>query len=123
MSCSLMFCLETKMPWRQTPSRKKKAVVFTNVTANAYQGRMNAGFSKECEIFQIFTIESLKYIREFHTPVCYCGEISTPQNVALNETNCDWLFDMSVKRAHGRALTNECSHIFKTFSRQSEGLA
>ncbi len=29
---------ETKMPWRQTPSRKKKAVVFTNVTTNAYQG-------------------------------------------------------------------------------------
>ncbi len=38
-------CRETKMPWRQTPSQKKKAVVFTNVTTNAYQGQLNAGFS------------------------------------------------------------------------------
>ncbi len=99
------------MAWRQTPLRKKKAVVFTNVTVNTYQGRLNAGFSKLCEIFNVCTIESLKYIREFHTPVCYSGDISTAQNVTLNETNCDWLFDMSVKRPHGRALTNECSHI------------
>ncbi len=68
-------------------------------------------------------MESLKYIQEFHTPVCYCGDISTPRNVTLNETNCDWLFDMAVKLHHGRALANECSHIFQTFSRQSESLA
>ncbi len=43
-----------------------------------------------------------------------------PRNVTLSETNCDWLFDMSVKWPHGWALTNECSHIFQTFSRQSE---
>ncbi len=97
--------------------------MFTNVTANAYQSQLNAGFSKVCEIFKVRGIESLKYIREFYTPVCYCGDISTPRNVTLNETNCDWLFDMSVKRPHGRALANECSHIFQTFSRQSEGLA
>ncbi len=89
------------MPWRQTLSRKKKAVVFTNVTTNAYQGRLNAGFSKVCEIFKVRGIESLKYIQELHTPVCYCGDISTPRNVTLNETNYDWLFDMSVKRAQG----------------------
>ncbi len=41
----------------------------------------------------------------------------------LNETNCDWLFNMSFKHPHGRALANECSHIFQTFSHQSEGLA
>ncbi len=98
---------ETKMPWRQTPSWKKEAVVFTNVTTSAYQGQLNAGFSKVCEIFKVRGIESLKYIRELHTPVCYCDDISTPRNVALNETNYDWLFDMSVKRPHGRALTNE----------------
>ncbi len=39
VSCSLTFHLETKMLWRQTPSRKKKAVVFTNVTTSAYQDR------------------------------------------------------------------------------------
>ncbi len=114
---------ETNMPWRQTPSRKKKAVEFTNVTTNAYQGQLNAGFSKVCEIFKVHGIESLKYIWEFHTPVCYCGDISTPRNVTLNESNYDWLFDMSVKRPHGRALANESRHLFQTFSRQSEGLA
>ncbi len=84
-----------------TPSRKKKAVVFTNVTANTYQGRLNTGFSKFlCEIFKVHGIESLKYIREFHSLkllcccYCYCGDISTPRNVTLNKTDCDWLFDM-----------------------------
>ncbi len=69
MSRSLTFCLETKMPWRQTPSRKKKAVVFTNVTTNTYQDKLNAGFSKICEIFKVRGIESLKYIREFYTVI------------------------------------------------------
>ncbi len=123
MSRSLTFHLETKMPWRQTLSRKKKAVVFTNVTTSAYQDQLNAGFSKVCEIFKVCNIESLKYVREFHTPVWYCGDISTPRNVTLNETNRDWLFDMSVKRPHGRALANKRCHLFQTFSRQSEGLA
>ncbi len=40
VSRSLTFHLETKMPWRQTPSRKKKAIVFTTVTANAYQDQI-----------------------------------------------------------------------------------
>ncbi len=111
------------MPWLQTPSREKKAVVFTNVTTNTYQGQLHAGFSKVCEIFNVRGIESLKYIREFYTPVCYCGDISTPRNMTLNETNCDWLFDMSVKRPHGRVLANESCHGFQTFSRQSEDLA
>ncbi len=62
MSRSLMFRLEIKMPWRQTPSRKKKAVVFTNVI-------VNTGFSKVSEILKVCGIESLKYIREFHTSV------------------------------------------------------
>ncbi len=88
---SLTFRLETKIPWRQTPSLKKKAVVFTTVTTDAYQDQLKAGFSKVCEIFKICGIESLKYIREFHTPICYCGNISTPYvsfSVMLNETNC-----------------------------------
>ncbi len=72
--------------------------MFATVTTNAYQDQLNAGVSKVCEIFKVRTIQSLKYVREFHTLVCYCGNISTPQNVTLNETNCDWLFDMSVKR-------------------------
>ncbi len=66
MSRSLTFHLETKMPWCQTLSRKKKSIMFTNVTANAYQGKLNVGFSKVCEIFKVYGIESFKYIREFH---------------------------------------------------------
>ncbi len=89
----------------------------TNVTTNTYQGQLNAVFSKVCEIFKVRGIESLKYIREFHTPVCYCGDISTPRNVTLNETNYDWLFDMLAKQPHGRALANESGHPFQTFSR------
>ncbi len=70
-------------------TKEKKAVVFTNVMTNAYQDQINTGFSKVCEIFKVCGIESLKYIREFHTPVCYCGDISMPRNVTLNEMNCD----------------------------------
>ncbi len=88
---SLTFHLETKMPWRQTPSRKKKAVVFTAVTTSAYQDQINLifGFSKVCEIFKVRGIESLKYVREFYTPVWYCGDISTPKRDA--ERNELWL--------------------------------
>ncbi len=63
VSRSLKFRLETKMPWCQTPSQKKKAVMFTNVTTSAYQDQLNAGFSKVCEIFKVRGIESLKYVR------------------------------------------------------------
>ncbi len=84
VSRSLTFRLETKMPWRQTPSWKKKSVVFTNVTTKAYQGQLNAWFSKVCEIFKVCGIASLKYIREFHTPVWNCGDIYTHRNMTLN---------------------------------------
>ncbi len=47
----LTFPLETKMLWCQTSSWKKKAFMFTNVMANAYQGQLNVGFSKVCELF------------------------------------------------------------------------
>ncbi len=69
-----------KPPW------KKRDVMFTTVTTSAYQHQLNAGFSKVCEIFKVCDIESLKYIREFYTPVCYCGEISTPWNVMRKRT-------------------------------------
>ncbi len=129
MSHSLTFRLETKMPWRQNPSRKKKAVM-----TSAYQDQLNTRFSKVYKIFKVRSIASLKYVREFYTPVCYCGDISTHRNVTLNEINCDWLFDISVKRPHGldsvaeqarpgQALANKSYHRFQTFSRQSEGLA
>ncbi len=53
MSLSLMFHLEANMQWRQTSSRKKKAVVFTTVTTNAFQYQINTEFSKVCEILKV----------------------------------------------------------------------
>ncbi len=106
MSRTITYCLETKEAVTPNPSRKKKAVVFTFVMTRTYQDQLNTGFSKVCEIFKVRSIESLKYVQEFYTPVCYCGDIFMPRNVTLNETNYDWLFDMSVKRPHGRALAN-----------------
>ncbi len=47
-------------------------------------------------MYKIHGIESLKYVRAFYTPVCFCGDVSTPRNVTMNETNCDWLFDMDL---------------------------
>ncbi len=88
VSRSLTFCLEIKMPWRKKPSRKKKAAMFTNVTANANQSQLNARFSKVCEIFKDHVIESLKYIREFHTPFVILVTFPRP-NVMQNESNCD----------------------------------
>ncbi len=53
MSRSLMFRLETKMPWHQTLSRNKKAVVFRNVRRTLIRVRLNAGDLKVCEIFDV----------------------------------------------------------------------
>ncbi len=98
------------------PSRKKKAVVFTNVTANTYQGRLNAGFSKVCEIFKVCTIESLKYIREFHTLFVIMVTFPRPETWRWMKQP---VIGCLTCQSHGRALTNECSHIFQIFSRQS----
>lgn len=39
-----------------------------------------------CEIFKGHGIESFKYVREFYTRVCCCGDISMPRNMTMNET-------------------------------------
>ncbi len=65
----LMFLLETKRPWRQTPPRKKKAVSVYKCEANAYQSQLKAGFSEVCEKCKVCGIIFLNYIREFHTRV------------------------------------------------------
>ncbi len=71
VSRSLTFHLETKMAWRQIPSRKKKAVVFKTVTMSAYLDQLNAGLdmlvkwphgrslaNETCHAFQIFSRQS-----------------------------------------------------------------
>ncbi len=61
----LTFRLETKMPWHQTPSRKKKAAVFTTNDEHL-SGSTKA--SKVCEKLKVHGIEYLKYVWEFYTP-------------------------------------------------------
>ncbi len=85
VSRSLTFLLETKMQWRQTPSQKKKAVMFTT-DESTYQGQLNAGFSKVCEIFKVCGIKSLKYVRVLHTGLLLWWHFHTPKrDVEQNE--------------------------------------
>ncbi len=111
-------------PYKEAVARNPftKEEVY-NCDDELLSGQLNVGFSKVCEIFKVCGIESFKYVWEFYTLVllvCYRCNISTPWHVTLNETNCDWLFDMLVKWSHGRALANENCHGFQTFSRQSQ---
>ncbi len=80
---------ETNMPWRQTPSQKKKAVVFTNVTTNAYQGQLNAGYSKVCEIFKVRGIVFKIRPRDLHTGLLLWRHFHAPKRDA--EWNELWL--------------------------------
>ncbi len=99
VSCSLTFRLETKMPWRQTPSRKKKAAEFTTDDERLSGSTKHWIFKSMWNIFKVCGIESLKYVQEFYTPVCYCGYIAT-----WHKTKHDWLLYLSVIWPLGRAL-------------------
>ncbi len=51
----------------------KEAVVFTNVTDKRLsESTKLLDFQKYVKYLKL---ESLKYIREFHKPVCYCGVV------------------------------------------------
>ncbi len=54
-SVALIFSLPgNKDAMAQNPLMKEeKPSCFTNVTTNAYQGQLNAGFSKVCEIYKV----------------------------------------------------------------------
>ncbi len=119
VSRSLTFHLETKMPWCQTLSRKKKAVVFTTVMTNAYQDQINTEFSKVCKIFKVRGIESLKYVREFYTQATF----PRPQMWRWRKRTVIGCLTCRSNGLMGGALANESYHRFQTFSRQSEGLA
>ncbi len=79
--------------------------------------RRRVNISKVCDI------ESLKYVQEFYTQVCYCGDISTPLNMTRHKTKRDWLLYMSVIWPLGRGLAIQSGQSSQTFNRQSEGLA
>ncbi len=108
------------MPWWQISLRNKKAVVFTTVTTSTYQDQLNTGFSKVCEKLKA---ESLKYVREFYTPVFYCGEISTPLNMTWHKAKRDWLLYLSVIWPLERVLAIQSDQSSQNFCHQSEGLA
>ncbi len=82
-----------------------------------------SGSTKRWSIKSMRNIKKSRHIIFKMRPRVSHTGLSTPRNVTVNKTNCDWLFDMTVKRPHGRALTNKGCHLFQTFSRQSEGLA
>ncbi len=86
------------------------------MTMSIYQDQLNAGFSKVCEKFKVHGIESLKYVREFYTPVCYCGGISTPLNMTRHKTKCDWLLYLSVIWPLGQAFAIQSGQSSQTFS-------
>ncbi len=72
--------------------------------------------STKCWIFKVCGIESLKPVQEFYTPVCYCGDISTPINMTSHKMKRDWLLYLWVIWLLGRPLAIKSG-------RQSEGLA
>ncbi len=85
------------------PPRKEESRRVYNCDDERLSDQLNAGFSKECEIFKVRGIQFFN-LSEFYTPVCYCGDISMPQK-RDTEWNELWLVvDMSVKRPHRRAL-------------------
>ncbi len=71
---------ETKMLWRQTPSRKKKAVVITTDDEHL-SGSTKRWIFKSMWKFYSSRHRIFKNVREFYTLVCYCGDISTPLNM------------------------------------------
>ncbi len=64
--------LKTKMSWCQTPSWKKRAVVYAFVTMSAYQDQLNAGFSKVCEnMWSLWHILFKIHSRVLHTSLVF----------------------------------------------------
>ncbi len=100
-----------------------RRVYTLTVTTSAYQDHINAGFSKVCEIFKVYGIESLKWVQELYSPVCYCGNISKPLNMTRHKTKRDWLLYLSVIWPFGRDLAVQSAQGSQTFFHQSEGLA
>ncbi len=47
-------------------------------------------------------VDSLKYVQEFYSPVCYYGDISTSLNTTPHKTKRDWLLYLSVKWPLGK---------------------
>ncbi len=73
------FRLETKMPWHQTPHKEESRRVYNCDDVRLSGSTKRWILSLQHRIFKIRP-------RVLH---CYWGDISTPQNVTLKETNCD----------------------------------
>ncbi len=62
------------------PLTKEKRHPVYNCDAERLSGSTKRWVSEVCGKCKVHWIESLKYIRELYTPVCYCGDISVPRN-------------------------------------------
>ncbi len=97
VSRSLTHAWKQKFHRVKLPREKRKPSCLQMWWRTLIERRLNAGFSKVCEIFKVCAIESLKYIREFHTHLLLWRHFHAPET--------------------------ECSHILQNFNHQSEGLA
>ncbi len=99
------------------PDEKKSRCVY-----NCDYKRLSG--STKCWIFKsMWHFLILRHrIFKIHPRVSHTGLLLW-QHFHAPKRDRDWLFDMLVKRPHGRALANERGHLFQTFSGQSEGLA
>ncbi len=92
-------CRDAKPPSRKEESRR---------VYNCDDERLS-GSTKPWILKSMWNISSSRHrIFKIHLSFTHrsvtSGDISTPRNVTLNKTNCDWFVDMSVKRPHGRDL-------------------
>ncbi len=101
---------ETCVAFFNVPPGNKDVVAPNSLTKEESRRVYNrdaerlSGSTKRWGYKSMWNISSLKYIREFHTPVCYYGNISTnPKRDA--ERNELWLVVWHV--SYGRTLTNE----------------
>ncbi len=60
------------------PFTEKKKAKFTTMTMDTYQDQLRAGFSIACEICQICSIDSLKYVQEFTQQSVIVGTFPCP---------------------------------------------
>ncbi len=120
---------EVCVAFLNVPPGNKDAVTQNPLTKEESRCVYNCDYerlsgSTKCWIFKSMRHFLILWHRIFkiHPRVSHTGLLLW-QHFHAPKRDCDWLFDVLVKRPHGRALANERGHLFQTFSGQSEGLA
>ncbi len=94
------------------PLTKEGKPSCLQLTTSACQDQRNTEFSKVCENFKVRGIESLKYVREFYTPVIVP---TFPRPKTWRGTNETWLVALAVSHMASWEGLGQSS---QTFSRQ-----